>query len=1331
MARDPDAVTAIRDHVNFNPLQSGAPGQSPLSPWQKLPELPTAAELLNPGSTTNDLPVFPIDRPFSSKEEYLEVLYRILRFEGIEGLRFSVNDLRSRPSMADDQNTCVYTKVHIKGYLMARLGPICRITFSTRRAGRRIKWKQSKRLLPGRIIALSTDNFKKDCRVAVVAQRPFEDGLDQLPPSIDIFWADTEQAVVDPDQELVMVESRNGFYEAVRHALTGLQQATGTSTFDKYLVSLDDGDSPTKSIAATPNFDLTSLISQLTLDQLEQAAGNKHIEQLMFEQIASQYREYNILHRLPPNSIGLHTSLDSSQVEALQRMISKEVAIVQGPPGTGKTFTSVKALMVMLHNRRRRDPPIIIAAQTNHALDQLLIYCHSAGAKIMRVGGRTENEVIKERTVYNLRNSARKMATDGRNKSLEKGRLRIVERFADLVAGVFGDQGLIDPAALFQAGIINEAQLKSLTDEEWEGAEGVPPMQMWLADEQIERFRQPGDDVDFTEEEPIEEELDPDLQDEALEDDEDRLRGTWVPLTSYYTGKTPRVTDWKPRCIVKLDQCDDLYDIPLALRGGVYQILQSRLRDTVGDKFRAILGEAVSQAREQKVNKWIRDLHVIDTHRIEVIGCTTTGLSKYRGFLSATKARILLIEEAAETREANVTSALCTFQSLDQLVLVGDHQQLPPQCDISRLGDAPFHLNTSLFERLVRNGVPYTMLNRQRRMAPELRFIVQQYYPNLLDHPTVENMANRPLVPGMGDRRSWFFTHEWPEETDADSSKFNTQEAEMVVAFMRYLVQNGVEASQITVLTYYRGQRKKILQLLRRDVILMKTSYFNVATVDSYQGEENEIVLLSLVRSPQPGDIARVGFLESQNRATVAISRARRGFYMFGNKQNLLGASDKSFSVWGPIWNGFAIQKRVATSKGLPLTCQNHEKEIWTKKPEDFVGNAGGCWVKCDGTLPCGHPCALMCHTVGHEMLPCLRPCPKRLSCGHKCAGVCTDKCSCAEKCRSFNLRQAEQQMAELQVHGTDSSSGYASQSGAPARNTSPEKWQHFSRDPRTHDEAIRQARLREMTEQQTQHQPLLSLGTHSTTIGNSSVGMAPNVIQEKFISVENKDGRRVLGGAQDIGHVGGGVQRDGRTKKQGRQEARSQAKRQTHRNEAQRPLQPAQVRQSASKKHHRFENNETLQPQPQPPVYAGPRDIRQIGSQQQRIQHTQTQGQSYRHSILQHQSAANANAVEVFPNTMATTQGLDHLSESNIDESDIGFEAEVLGIRRSRRTQVDTNALREGFGQHLPRAHQEGPQITFEDPHSVEPQCEAGAKEPTFPKGNNEDEDSELLIDI
>jgi len=84
--------------------------------------------------------------------------------------------------------------------------------------------------MPGTAVALSlaTDNFQTVCKIATVAQRPYAGGLDKNPPEIDIFWADTEDAVFDPGQELVMVESGNGYYESVRHVLVGLQHAMET-----------------------------------------------------------------------------------------------------------------------------------------------------------------------------------------------------------------------------------------------------------------------------------------------------------------------------------------------------------------------------------------------------------------------------------------------------------------------------------------------------------------------------------------------------------------------------------------------------------------------------------------------------------------------------------------------------------------------------------------------------------------------------------------------------------------------------------------------------------------------------------------------------------------------------------------------------------------------------------------------------------------------------------------------------------------------------------------------------------------------------------------------
>lgn len=215
--------------------------------WLGQPELPTVGELLSEQDGCEALPPNPVTRVWPSKEAHLGALYEILRCEGTEGLRSSVTSFKGDPSILDDKNICVYTdvsaipdplsldfhnsdstlQVRVKGYLMTRVGPVCRIEFNTRRAGRKIKWQQSRRLTPGSAVALTAanDNFRTVCKVATVAQRPYAGGLDQDPPEVDIQWADINDAVFNPCEELIMVESRNGYWESVRHVLVGLQQA--------------------------------------------------------------------------------------------------------------------------------------------------------------------------------------------------------------------------------------------------------------------------------------------------------------------------------------------------------------------------------------------------------------------------------------------------------------------------------------------------------------------------------------------------------------------------------------------------------------------------------------------------------------------------------------------------------------------------------------------------------------------------------------------------------------------------------------------------------------------------------------------------------------------------------------------------------------------------------------------------------------------------------------------------------------------------------------------------------------------------------------------------
>ena len=164
---------------------------------------------------------------------------------------------------------------------------------------------------------------------------------------------------------------------------------------------------------------------------------------------------------------------------------------------------------------------------------------------------------------------------------------------------------------------------------------------------------------------------------------------------------------------------------------------------------------------------------------------------------------VLLIEEAAETLEANVTAGI--IPSLEQVILVGDHRQLTANTTLDRFMSHPYYMSVSLFERLVNNGMAYTMLNKQRRMIQEIRELLciepNPFYVDLHDHQNVRDRVNhRPPVPGM-NYDSYFFSHKWQEHRDVNMSCYNAPEAEMVAGFFNYLVLNGVQPENITVLT--------------------------------------------------------------------------------------------------------------------------------------------------------------------------------------------------------------------------------------------------------------------------------------------------------------------------------------------------------------------------------------------------------------------------------------------------------------------------------------------------------------------------------------------------
>lgn len=622
----------------------------------------------------------------------------------------------------------------------------------------------------------------------------------------------------------------------------------------------------------------------------------------------------------------LPSQLDVSQMEALRRIIAKRLAIVQGPPGTGKTHVSVIAIKLLLENMAVEDPPILVAAHTNHALDQLLRHIAVFEPRFIRLGGWTKDlETIKPRTLYEVKSATRNSNPVGSLRLPALTKIKQLTRdIRSLLAPLTEGDELLSAAVLYDYGVISDVQCESLVRgaKEWVragAADKVPgEIAIWLGDERIEAKQRtlPEDFGIEIEEADLEFEQLKELEAESKlvdEEDHDTLRGPRIVFSEPYTGhKTIGVTEEAVQDELKKQ---NLWDISPEFRGPAYRYMQKSVKDAIRTKLRAIAHGYSKASQEAKIGGWELDYNFLKEAR--VIGMTTTGLSKYRGLLQALDPRVVIIEEAAETLEAPI--AVACFKTLEHLILVGDHQQLRAHCNEEELAGNPYYLGVSMFERLVRNKVEFTQLKRQRRMIPEIRRALGPIYEDLEDHPSV---LDRLPVPGMGGVNTYFFTHKWRETKDTQMSTMNVGEADLIVCFFKYLVQNGMEPSQITILTFYNGQRKLILRKLRENR-LIPDFYYKVVTVDSYQGEENAIVLLSLVRSNEDG---KIGFLEVENRVCVALSRAQRGFYMFGDAPNLCMSS----MLW---WHVVGIMGRKPSRVGfyLPLTCQNHQQTTFIK----------------------------------------------------------------------------------------------------------------------------------------------------------------------------------------------------------------------------------------------------------------------------------------------------------------------------------------------------------------------------------------------------------------
>jgi superfamily I DNA and/or RNA helicase len=293
---------------------------------------------------------------------------------------------------------------------------------------------------------------------------------------------------------------------------------------------------------------------------------------------------------------------------------------------------------------------------------------------------------------------------------------------------------------------------------------------------------------------------------------------------------------------------------------------------------------------------------------------------------------LVLVDECTQAPEPSVLVPL--VKCLDRVVLVGDHRQLPPTITDRALQDSS--LAISLFERVLdvcnpkhtehsgvatrgearsysnAMGVAIDRLDTQYRMHPLIsRWPNDTFYGGrLTDGVSAESRAPPPGFSwplwsggsGGGGERGLasvaFIPVKGAEGEDANSLH-NVVEAERVVAVVTRLLEHGVAARDIGVITPYSAQVK----LLRRLLATAESSgrrlppgagaALEVMSVDGYQGREKEVVVFSCVRSSSQGGI---GFLADPRRLNVALTRARRGLVVIGNAETL--SRDTNWANW-------------------------------------------------------------------------------------------------------------------------------------------------------------------------------------------------------------------------------------------------------------------------------------------------------------------------------------------------------------------------------------------------------------------------------------------------
>ncbi|KAI3995456.1 hypothetical protein MKX01_006678 [Papaver californicum] len=275
--------------------------------------------------------------------------------------------------------------------------------------------------------------------------------------------------------------------------------------------------------------------------------------------------------------------------------------------------------------------------------------------------------------------------------------------------------------------------------------------------------------------------------------------------------------------------------------------------------------------------------------------CTTSSsalLSKIK------KTKLVIIDEAAQLKECESAIPL-QLSNAQHAILIGDERQLPAMVHSKISEGAGF--GRSLFERLVSLGHKRHLLNVQYRMHPSISLFpsTEFYSKQISDAYSVQQKSyTKDLLQGnMYGPYSFINMSYGKEEFDNKHSWYNMMEvaviSEIIENLFKASVANGQKVS-VGVISPYNAQVNAISKKLGDKYGTHSDFTLSVRSVDGFQGGEEDVILISTVRS---NDYGSIGFLSNHQRTNVALTRARYCLWVLGDGKALMNNE----SVWRKI----------------------------------------------------------------------------------------------------------------------------------------------------------------------------------------------------------------------------------------------------------------------------------------------------------------------------------------------------------------------------------------------------------------------------------------------